>query len=370
VFNSVVSNFNNTDQSFKALSLVMDDSTGRPVAPSPLSASARDWSKLVPINGTRTNAGGTGTAVDYIATGHRTTALGHLSLPAWNADATDINNMIKGTNPSRPVVTPLSLVQDVLDIPRQLAEAKYLFSPFIKRRLSAKQLANQALGIQFGWLPLIQDVQSLIDLQASIHRRVGELHSLYGTGGLKRRISFGTHSASSGTKNVSYESSSLLNYNVNVSTSSMSRRWGTVRWLPSVLPSWRLNDRELIFQAKRIALGITPEGLYAGAWDLLPWTWLLDWFTNIGTFMLEYSNTVPAVSSGACIMTQTDSRFDYTVASLTSGYTGGGGSATYTTKVRSTGVTSITASIPFIGVDRLSILEALFVQRFKRVGRI
>jgi hypothetical protein len=56
----------------------------------------------------------------------------------------------------------------------------------------------------------------------------------------------------------------------------------------------------------------------------------------------------------------------FTPVSMTKGYTGGDGYATCISKERYVGSGSLDVHLPFIGKDRLAILGALFVQRFKR----
>jgi hypothetical protein len=132
-----------------------------------------------------------------------------------------------------------------------------------------------------------------------------------------------------------------------------------------VLPRYYPNDAQILKDAKRIASGFTTDALYSGAWDLLPWSWIIDWFTNFSDFLKSYSNTVPAQSQAVCIMTETRTDTVFTVTSLSKGMTGGGGSATLTDKSRVLSGGTVAGFIPLIGVDRLSILSALFVQRFK-----
>jgi hypothetical protein len=231
---------------------------------------------------------------------------------------------------------------------------------------NSKEIANQYLGVKFGWLPLIKDVQDLLDLGMHIHRRVGELHQLYSSNGLKRRIVLANNSVSDGQSNVSFESQINLTVHGRVSKFTTQKRWATVRWLPTVLPRYYPNDLEVFRLAKQVALGLTQEGLAKGAWDLLPWTFIVDWFTNAGDFLVSHSNTIPASPSVVNVMTETRTKFVFSVADMTYGYTGGDGVSDLVTKNRYVGGGAASAFIPFIGGDRLSILSALFVQRFKR----
>jgi hypothetical protein len=288
----------------------------------------------------------------------------HLSLPAIPTAAADALTVLARTNPSRPAIVPFDLIQDLYDIPRQLKDVgKLIKSP--KRVLSQREIANQYLGVKFGWLPLIKDVQDLLDVGKSIDRRVAEFHRLYSSNGLKRRLTLHEDHAAADQKSVTFESNASLTIIGTYSDVTTRRRWATVRWLPTVLPRYYPNDARILSEAKRISLGLTVEGLYQGAWDLLPWTWLIDWFTNVHEFALAHSNAVPASASAVNVMTETETVRTFSVTSISSGYTGGGGYTTLSDKSRIQSSGAVSANIPFLGISRLSVLSALFVQRFK-----
>lgn len=341
-----------------------DDSHGSPVVDSAFNSSQRTQS-VAPVSGSAISGVYEGVAVGYYLTYPALITASHLVLPSLPAASADALGALARTNPSRPEVTPLSLLQDLIDIPKQLRDVGRLIkSP--KRILNSKEIANQYLGVKFGWLPLIQDVQDLMDLGIHIHRRVGEIHKLYSSNGLKRRISLANQNAVDVQRNVSFESNVSLTAHGDVFKTTSQKRWATVRWLPTTLPKYNPTDLEVLQLAKRISLGLTLDGLGKGAWDLIPWSFVVNWFTNVGQYGLSHSNAIPASPSVVNVMTETRTEFLYSVTSMTSGYTGGGGSSTLTDKVRYVGSGAVSANIPFIGSDRLSILSALFVQRFKR----
>jgi len=86
--------------------------------------------------------------------------------------------ILSRTNPSRPVVVPFTLVQDLVEIPRMLKDVGRLIKT-PRKALNPVDQANQFLGAKFGWLPLIDDAHKLLHLQQYIHARVGELKRLY-----------------------------------------------------------------------------------------------------------------------------------------------------------------------------------------------
>lgn len=378
-FNISQPTLHNDGNSFRQ---VMTDYVGRPITASPLSLVADDRGSLVPINGGfgTVGVGNWARATDFISPGLRNNPMVEASTGIPDASVS-MGTLLARTNPSRPDYVPLTLLQDLVEIPRQLADVGRLLRKGSKG-LDGFDLANQHLGIQFGWKPLIQDVKDLLDLQMHIHKRKGELQRLYQAEGLKRRLYLGRWVGSTST--VQTVSSDLrLQHTVRLQAITIAERWGTVRWKPSIQLPWfdplylfneqgskfRPNDEELIQKAKRTALGFTSEGLAAGVWDLIPWTWLTDWFADVGEFAMQYSNTIPATPTQACIMTESSTEVDVSNTQLTFGYTGGGGIMTRRRKDRYTGAASSNVHLPFINGKRLSILSALFVQRFKGAGR-
>ncbi len=308
------------------------------------------------------------TANNYIPQYIRDTTLGHVSLPLPPA-SDHMTTLLARTNPSRPEMAPLSLIQDIADLPRMLKDA----GNFLQRRrrkipISAKDVANQNLAFQFGWLPLIRDIQELLDFNQHVDRRLAEIKRLYTAPGLKRRIRLGRWNGTDSGQ-VVVNSESLCFVVARHSTSTTVNRWGTVRWrlVPSASPSWHRPEHAfLLQQARKIVSGFTTEGLFEGAWDLLPWSFLIDWGTNASEYIMSQGMSVPALPHDACVMTATTTIQRWSLVSIPKGYSYQPGSRLYTTKERYVGAGTVSVRIPFLNANRLSILGSLFVQRFKR----
>jgi hypothetical protein len=274
------------------------------------------------------------------------------------------------SNPSRPVVTPLTLMQDVIDIPKQLRDiGRLLTKP--SKILSVKELANQNLAVQFGWLPLVADVKTLLDLQSHILRRTRELDSLYKSSGLRRKLSLSDDSQSGSFTSGKYVIDLFSSVEFFFSTSVKRKMWATIHWQPtSQKPPWIAQNEDMNKYVRKIVLGWTPEGLVQGAWEVLPWTWLIDWFSGTGNYLKQFSNTVPAQHSSACLMNEVTVHVvpgTKRPIALSDDSTISSGAYTRTIKTRTVSGSLTTGfNIPFIGIQRLSILSSLFVQRFLR----
>jgi hypothetical protein len=254
---------------------------------------------------------------------------------------------------------------ELKDLPGMIKYAgsalKGLKKPIPPSTRDAIQRAGGAnLQWQFGWAPLISDLTKLLDFQSHVAKRRNELDRLYNKGGLRRRVQVGEVSVSAKTSSTIFHTGpTVTGHTV---TTTECKRWATVRWRPrsSIIPSVSKIEQ----QAFRSALGL--DLTISTVWELLPWSWLIDWFTNIGDILMSQRNTVPAdPEMGAC-MTHTRTRKDWIIESVsvptvtcTNAY------AVEETKARSAFVPtpSLTAGIPLLGAGQLSILGSLIVTR-------
>lgn len=282
----------------------------------------------------------------------------------------DFNGVAARTNPSRPDLTPLTLWQDIVDLPKMIRDVGRTFG---KRRgiLSPRELANQTLAQQFGWIPLIKDVQDILSFGSKVEKRHRELSKLYARGWIGRTIQLkNEHYTEDSSSDLLYGSSGFgaTPLELGWHKTTQAQQWGSSRWRLTVAAPHNPTDAEVLRQARRLASGLTPEGLAKGAWEILPWTWLTDWFTHTGSFVSAYSNTVPAELTSCCIMTKVETQTQYFRKDGQKQVTGGDGTQFYTTFNRQVGYPSLSqVSLPNLSAHDLLILGSLFIQRFKNL---
>lgn len=271
------------------------------------------------------------------------------------------------TNPNHPSVSPLSLMQDFYDVPRSLRDLGSLVSR-PSGVTSPKNLAKHNLGVQFGWLPFVTDVKKVLQTQARVEHKFKELRRLYDTGGISRRVFIDSQSAESTQTHVALVGGSPVGiYYADIQKFTTARRWSCARWklLSRAPESWNYGDMHGL--AWKVANGLTPTGILEGAWDLVPWSWLVDWFTDAADFVIGNYNQIPVTPASCCTMTETKTRITFTRNPSTSSnyYSQGGGTSTYLTQLRVPVVPGLpTAFIPGISWDDVSILGSLAIQRF------
>lgn len=284
-----------------------------------------------------------------------------LPAPAgWTLD------LVAGTNPSRPTLNIPELVEDLVDLPRALRNlGNVILNP--KSAVKPKGLAGNYLGVQFGWIPLIEDLHKLMEFQKYVVKRNAELNKLYSGKGLRRRLKFGDDSS-----NVAQVDTLTVFPGATVKfTSSVSikrKQWATIRWKPTAPPPYHPSDTSNNQFVQRLVIGATPEGMANGLWKVIPWTWMIGWFTNFGKYTLANSWTVPAAHSNMNFMSSAEAT--WTAGSVTASNAHESSLSCQGTLYKKTHVRVTSSSVlagvnmPYLDMFRLSILGALFTQRF------
>jgi len=232
---------------------------------------------------------------------------------------------------------------------------------------SLKGIADYFLAIQYGWKPLLQDVIKLVKFYERVSQRIDFL--IANSGKPVRREGRLSSTSDSG---LLWEEAGLRMRNT-------APDWGK----PSLTDSWRQSSRYTITRERwfsgeflfwiddirwpntRSHIGAGLAGLRitpADVWDALPWTWLIDWFANVGDVLHNLEDNVAdrQVSRYAYVMGKT--MREYT-QHTTDGYLSCSLSHIFETKVRRKvdpfGLTPEVELSPL----QLAILGALAIQR-------
>jgi hypothetical protein len=71
-----------------------------------------------------------------------------------------------------------------------------------------------------------------------------------------------------------------------------------------------LSAERLRGEAVKIAYGIHAQNP-ASLWEVIPWTWLADWFAPIQDLLQRYNGVLPLVIDNLCVMTTTETQFRF-----------------------------------------------------------
>jgi hypothetical protein len=347
-----------------------EDVVGNRDAANPLLIRKQDCS-VTPLNGEVGGPGFTKTYSNWYPTFTFGSGYAHpvydvfFSIPSASSD---MARLMARTNPGRSNMSLPTFIGELKDLPHMLKQAGDIALAIKRlRRPSLSASADWYLGFQFGIAPLISDVRKMLDFTSLVDRKVDELERLYSKGGLRRRLQLGNWG---GATNVSQFMDTSLGFLITSKESAITkaRRWGTVRWRPTSMPKFA-SEAGLRRYARKLVFGMSGSTSDAveTAWNLIPWSWLIDWFGGVDTYIKAYNNSVPAISTKACIMTELITTYSYTrTDAKKTSCPGAEGSASYITRERYVGAPSVNVALPFLSAKQLSILGALAISRYRR----
>lgn len=196
-------------------------------------------------------------------------------------------------NPARPHV----------GVPQAIGELKDL--PSLVRgwgQSLLRRIAKGHLSWRWGIKPMLGDVHKLCHFVDAANKRFRELKRLRDVGYIKKRCGLGTETFSGDPYDVLLHSEAFT-IDGRRQNHFSRKSWGSVNWkVQSSSPILEMEDRELMSFTRRTISGINSHGALEAAWELLPWSWFLDWFSNTGTLISASNNSVGCTWSRVCLM--------------------------------------------------------------------
>jgi hypothetical protein len=154
------------------------------------------------------------------------------------------------------------------------------------------------LNYQFGWKLFVQDLMNILDVQQALDKKIRQLRRDNGKP-VRRACSLGVEDTqshiSTTLRNTSILGPSVAS-NVRLTKESVDtvtlryRRnlWYAARyryWIPELA-----NPRSDLRPLKAKLLGLVPDP--GNVYNAIPWTWLIDWFTNVGSVLENVANNM------------------------------------------------------------------------------
>jgi hypothetical protein len=206
------------------------------------------------------------------------------------------------TNPSRPHVNVPAFIGELQDIPR-------LVKGYGDGLLKA--VASGNLSYKFAIKPMIGDLSKMCRFAEAVDKRFAYLSKLKSGKTLRTRCNLGTLESVTDDGRFSIQSQAAFLY-VRRKTYHTSKMWGSAEYKlkpDSVLH--RQDMSEMKNFARRLSAGITTHGALETAWELTPWSWFVDWFSNVGDMIAATNNTVGCSWGRLALMRTTECRREY-----------------------------------------------------------
>lgn len=161
---------------------------------------------------------------------------------------------------------------------------------------------------RWGWAPLVSDIQRMFQLTESVFRRVTWLsHLMSGDRTIKRRATLRNATDYDPPTTVQLKSVGA-NIQGRRTVTYSERVWCTVQWkLDSAykLSGVGLEGDPLWRKAVQLTFGITTQDALSALWEIIPWSWFVDWFLHVQTVMDATKNTIPLTWGPICLMRHT-----------------------------------------------------------------
>lgn len=231
-----------------------------------------------------------------------------------------VTDLMAKTNPNVPVTDIPSLAFESL---RDAPSLIYNSGQTLLGRLGSSNL-----NFQFGWKPLIADLRNLITFGSQVSNRLRTLQKLVRSGRLHTKASVESYTDTV-TESFEIRISDLggpfdeafplfVNPIVEVTKSTTIHRWGTVTY--TIADEWIDMWNALPSDEKRWVSAQSAFGLHAqnpaALWEVIPWSWLIDWFIPMQELLDTYNNFVPVKVANVNVMTQEITDFSFGPTSL------------------------------------------------------
>lgn len=224
---------------------------------------------------------------------------------------------LANANPNRPDVDLPVSIAELRELPSLLKDATGLIAGISRPgRTSAK--AN--LMVQFGLIPIVNDIRSLFNFAESVSKREQYLRELSaGSKRIKRKLAVErwTHTEADlvGIWNGTAENSTTTN-RIRFSGKMTRTYWYTMR--ASLIDV--LSEREIRSLAPQLVTG-THTVSAKQIWELVPWSWLIDWFSDTGDILAAFRGGLRWQWSGLNVMYKTDYHITGVFPNKRSGFT-------------------------------------------------
>lgn len=293
-------------------------------------------------------------------------------LPVGSPSDDEITGRLKASGPLTPRVNLPLFVFELRDVPLMLKRAGELKFRLASRQISdpLAEAAAANLAYKFGWEPLISDILKMVQVGDMVKRKQDELTRAASSKGLRKKVSFGSQSASTMVaKHPLWRT--FVSIDANVSQVTTHETWATCRW--KIKPGQSMGGIPSYTDAFRTVYGLNRGHMPIALWKSLPWTWAIDWFADFSSALTASYNMLYYTPSGAARMDRITSTMQHSEIREGNLVVCTAGSYVKYTKLRkplplpSSNIPHL--KLPFLDNFKLSILGSFTVLGLKRTAR-
>lgn len=273
------------------------------------------------------------------------------SYPGEQSNAAYAAQTIARTTPSHPAVDVVQNVLEIGDIPRVLK---------LRGDTLLRMGANEFLRLEFGIKPLLKDIKRTLDWGDGVSKRFAQINKIRETGGFRKTVTLDSLSNTQQNNNIALQSAGAF-FTDSYETVGHRIIRGHARYLPTV-DFKKYTAGEMYAMAFDAYFGA--EYSFSGFWEGMPWSWLIDWYTNVGDLLMARRNIVPVTCQGVSLMRHTTS------VSSTHSYNDGirtlsAAKVVKERKERYPASATLDAHLPLLSGEQMGILASLLIMKGK-----
>nr|UJQ85008.1 MAG: hypothetical protein 1 [Leviviridae sp.] len=202
-----------------------------------------------------------------------------------------VNRVLATTGPLTPNVNLPLFIYELKDVPGMLRHAGNLLHGLRKPSglNPVKEAAAANLAWKFGWAPIISDLNKLLGFAEAAKSQQKRIKGAHSSKGIRRRVDLGSDSKGFTGSSLVW-STYGLNHSQSWAGGGESHTWATVRWI--VRDPSKYGYEPPFNEALKTSLGLNAGQIPISVWKAIPWTWMLDWFTDISNVLQANYNSI------------------------------------------------------------------------------
>jgi hypothetical protein len=243
-------------------------------------------------------------------------------------------NMLLNSNPFKRQYSLARNVAELKDLPRSIAQARQTANdlkavynslganPKLRSKVfdlsnkAASNLPGEYLSYHFGWKQLHKDLADLTALPEKLSKKLNFLIQRSNKQTTFRKIQESV-SGASGVSGFVYDTADR-EWN-QTHSSRIERKSKTTLVVNGVFDFPPINPVQLRTRFFADQVGLIPR--FIDVYNIIPWTWLVDWFTGLGNYLelIEETNHDPRLINWGMITTHTSGKLitDFTYTNAT-----------------------------------------------------
>jgi hypothetical protein len=249
----------------------------------------------------------------------------HVSLPTFWAELKDLPSLWRTWGDKQ--VTRADKLWSALKRSNDIADKAFVRNTYDRRAMNSKTpfgvarfkellaLSPKAMiWYRWGWVPLISDIRKMFQFTRAVSQRLQWFQRLMsGDRVLKRKATI--------RNTTDYDTPTTVQLK-SVGANIQGRRtviytekvWCSVQWKlvsGGSIPGLRADQIELDplwVAAQQSMIGWSSQDALSALWEILPWSWFVDWFLHVQTVMDATKNTIPVTWGDICLMRHTTAK--------------------------------------------------------------